>query len=341
MNNDIVMNPVFTTKPTEGSFCVKKLTDVVSHKLSAVYYMSAHYSNPQGTPGVSGNPPRTDPFDSHGILLHNGFNRHSRNTMALRHNANLFLPMDGVAEQQARAVAEKVGIDLDTVEVEAPDGEDSTEGEVEEAPKGKPGKKDKRKLTEEEKEQITRVCCQIYPDMAALGGLICTINRRVRGAIHVTPLRSVHPVEERLFKLTTRTVASFKEKEDKDGTFGSLTVVPFALYAGVITVDAEPCRMNGVTYELLNQYFDSIEWMWSLSKSFMRPDIRFQRMDIVLHGNKFGSFQDQRLHTMARAALRGDVATQTEPRPSSMDDYELSFDKSLLPDNCQHIIRLG
>lgn len=344
VDTSVVPNAVFQQKGSKGTNCffVEDLNSIVNQMVTISYAFSAHQSNPQGDPDSPDNEPRQDPVTGIGLVTPAGIHCRIRDTMAQKYGATLFIADGANLEEQTRKAAKAV-LDIDLSNIESEDeGESEAETETGAPESGKAKGKAKakqRKLTSEERDAVIAAVCQTYDDVRCFGGVLCKpINRGIKGAVQCTFMRSEHPVSIVTHKLTRRAVANDKEKQSKDRTFGSLSVVRFGLYRGTITVHPTSAEKTKLTWQDLNKILDALQTMWSMSASGLRPDVRFERMDIFLHDSAYGSCSEKTLRKALTVKYVGDTSESMDPSPNTMDDYEFVYDGTVLPAGVQHIV---
>ncbi len=304
------------------------MSEAIRNRYEFLYFFECVNGNPNGDPD-SGNAPRIDPQDMHGLVSDVAIKRRVRNyvqiakgnqppyAIFIQHSTNLNKPI-------ARAHEETGGIQ-----------EKSTVDKVKAAQKW---------------------LCDNFYDIRTFGAVLSTGANagQVRGPVQLTFSRSVSPILPLDVSITRVAVtdspkgvvssADYEkwekgQPEDELRTMGRKALIPYGLYVGQGFVSAHLAAETGFTDDDLTLFWDALLNMFdqdrSSSKGLMsmrEPMIIFRHVGTDTDLNQrqrqamLGCAPAHKLFALATIALKPGIAA-----PRSGSDYALSIKASGVP----------
>jgi CRISPR-associated protein Csd2 len=308
--------------------------DPIRNRYEFLLLLDVENGNPNGDPD-SGNAPRVDPEDGHGLISDVAIKRRLRNYVQaageqifIQHGTNL-------NTQIARAHEEANG--------KMPPFKDN---------KWKPKKDDVRAAA-------AWLCANFY-DVRTFGGVLSTGPNagQIRGPVQVNIARSVSPVLHLDFSITRGAVADNEIKgakvgskefleweksqpEDELRTMGRKSLIPYGLFAAKGFVSAHLAAGTGFNEADLKLLLEALMNMYEHDRSASKGQMSSRRLFVFRHVGTDGD-EAQR----ARQAVLGcapahklldlgqvvSVSLKDESKPARRySDYEVKVDLSKLP----------
>lgn len=179
---------------------------------------------------------------------------------------------------------------------------------------------DKKTVTAEQREADSKKSrdahCSMYQDIRLFGAVVTSRMLGIKGACQHTLLRSLHPVNVIDDSITRCAVATEKEYEKKDRTMGSQSIVEYALVDGWTFISGSDAKRNGLTWRMLNELIDGIMSWPSHTRSGARPDVRFERLHVLVHESAFGDCPERMSRKLFGFRPMSD-------NPTSLNDFAL------------------
>jgi len=305
------------------------VSDLVKNRYEFLYFFDCVSGNPNGDPD-SGNAPRIDPQDMHGLVSDVAIKRRIRNyvqrargnqppyAIFVQHSTNLNRPI-AEAHEQTGGIPEKATV---------------------------------KKVKEAQ-----AWLCKAFYDIRTFGAVLSTGANagQVRGPVQLTFCRSVSPILPMDVAITRIAVAEDLKKglassveyaqwereqpEDKLRTMGRKSLIPYGLYAGQGFISANLAAETGFSEDDLSLLFDALLNMFehdrSSSKGLMStldPVIIFRHVGTDTDETQrqrqamLGCAPAHKLFDLVSVALKPDVTA-----PRSRSDYTLTVRASALP----------
>ena len=311
------------------------MTNTVANRYEFAYLFDCENGNPNGDPDA-GNSPRLDPEDMHGLVSDVALKRRIRNYVQMVKGNTM---PDAIFVEQ--------GTNLNTRIVES---HEQTSGGV-----------SVMKGASKNKVDLARAwMCTNFFDVRAFGAVMSTGPNagQVRGPIQLTFARSVDPVLPLEISITRMAVAEdiknakssadyrkweAEQPEDKMRTMGRKALIPYGLYLAKGFISAHLAGQTGFSENDLALFWEALLKMYehdrSASKGLMsvkEPIFVFKHVgtdtDVAQRAQqaKLGCAPAHRLFDLIEIKKRNDVQS-----PRSFNDYQISFDKSHLPEGIQ------
>ncbi|MFH1136847.1 MAG: type I-C CRISPR-associated protein Cas7/Csd2 [Pseudomonadota bacterium] len=307
------------------------MSNIVAHRHEFLFLFDCENGNPNGDPD-SGNAPRVDPQDLHGLVSDVALKRRVRNyvqaargnqapySIFIEHATNLNRPIVVSHEQ--------------------------TEG----------GFTPNQKAPKQKVEAARRWMCANFFDVRTFGAVMSTgpNSGQVRGPVQFAFARSVQPILPLDISITRMAVAedvksakSSKEykdwedlqPEDSLRTMGRKSIIPYGLYLGKGFISAHLARDTGFTEADLALFWEALLRMYEHDRSASKGVMTVQTPLFIFKHAGTDSNEEQR----ARQAILGCAPAHklfnlvsVEPRPGMdaprrFEDYQVVFRKSELP----------
>lgn len=306
----------------------------ITNRYEFLLLFDCENGNPNGDPD-SGNAPRVDPEDGHGLVSDVAIKRRLRNyaqttgeSIFVQHGTNLNRPIF-----QARQ--------------ETKGGETATTAAVKSA---------------------RTWMCENFFDVRTFGAVMSTGANagQVRGPVQVTFARSVDPIFAAEFSITrgavaedvknAKTVADFqdweaKQPEDKLRTMGRKSQIPYGLFVAKGFISAHLATQTGFSEDDLKLLFESLLNMYDHDRSASKGLMASRRLLVFKHVGTDGDTEQRKRQAMLGCApahrlldwsddpARGNIVTIQRRNPGapprSFSDYEVMVDASHLPAGVQ------
>lgn len=274
----------------------------LKNRYDFIYLFDVKDGNPNGDPDA-GNMPRIDAETGEGLVTDVCLKRKVRNYVQIVKNCvppyDIFIKEGSVLN--------------DTINQQVPDGS---------------SKEDARK----------KMCDRFY-DVRTFGAVMTTGKKnagQVRGPIQLTFGRSVSPVVTAEHTITRMAVTDAKDtKADDMGsrqTMGRKYTIPYALYQTTGFISANLARQTGFGEEDLQLFWEALKNMFDVDHSAARGLICPRKLIVFKHATELGNAPAYRLFDLVAVKLRN-----ADVPPRSFDDYEISIDRSRLPEGIEII----
>ncbi|NLG79128.1 MAG: type I-C CRISPR-associated protein Cas7/Csd2 [Firmicutes bacterium] len=305
------------------------MADSIANRYEFLYFFECVNGNPNGDPD-SGNAPRIDPQDMHGLVSDVAIKRRVRNYVQVAKNNE---PPYAIFIQQSTNLNRPIA-----------KAHEETGGIQEKAPV------DKVKAAQ-------KWLCENFYDIRTFGAVLSTGANagQVRGPVQLTFSRSVNPILPMDVSLTRVAVttdlknglASSAEyaqwektqPENELRTMGRKSLIPYGLYVGQGFVSAHLAAETGFTDEDLALFWDALLNMFELDRSASKG--RMSTLEPVIVFRHVGTDSD--MGQRARQAMLGCapahklfglVSVTPKPNvnaPRKSSDYVLTVDASKVP----------
>ena len=270
----------------------------LKNRIDFVYIFDVQDGNPNGDPDA-GNLPRVDAETGMGLVTDVCLKRKVRNYVQVAKNC---------ADGYDIFIKEKAV--LDTLVNNAYDF-----SEVSQAPK------------EQKKAVAKSVMCKHYYDIRTFGAVIATSGKQdqVRGPIQLTFARSVDPIAAMEHSITRMAVTKEADLE-KERTMGRKATVPYGLYVCHGFISANLAMQTGFSEEDLSLFWDALKNMFDVDRAAARGLMSAQKLIVFTHESVLGNAPANKLFDLVKVEKRCNGA------PRSFDNYEVSINKSDVPD---------
>jgi len=191
-------------------------------------------------------------------------------------------------------------------------------------------------LADEEKQDKQRAVmlaqqfmCRNFWDVRAYGAVMSGKTNncdRVTGPVQITIANSVDPVFTTRWTIARLAVETEAERE-KERTFGSKYVVPYALYRCEGFISAFEARKSGFGEADLYLLWEALINMFDHRHSANRGKMNAQKLIVFKHDNALGRARSQDLFDLVGIKR----VTDGEAPARQFSDYEVYIDKARLP----------
>lgn len=188
--------------------------------------------------------------------------------------------------------------------------------------------KPSKNLPKEKEHDVTGFMTKNFYDIRTFGAVMTTeVNcGQVRGPVQLCFARSIDPILPQEITITRMAVTNLRDL-DKERTMGRKSIVPYGLYRveGFVAAPlAEKTSFNEDDLELL---WEALINMFEHDRSAARGMMASRKLFVFKHNSKFGNAPAHKLFD-AISARRLDSTTP----PRAFSDYEITLDKSQIPD---------
>lgn len=283
------------------------MSKVIDRRYEFVLLFDVENGNPNGDPDA-GNMPRIDPETSMGLVTDVCLKRKVRNYVELvkgdTEGFEIYVKEGKVLNAQHRRAYDAQGIE----------------------PKEK-------KLANEE---ITRFMCRNFYDIRTFGAVMTTdVNcGQVRGPVQLNFARSIDPIVQQEVTITRVAVTNEKDAEKKEREMGRKHIVPYALYRVEGYVSAPLAERTGFSDEDLELFWEALINMFDHDHSAARGKMSTCKLFIFEHQSRLGNAPAHRLFDCIKVARK-----DPDSPARSFDDYEVTVDRTSIPDGVHLIIR--
>lgn len=285
----------------------------MNHRYDFLFLFDCQDANPNGDPDA-GNLPRIDVETGQGLVTDVCIKRKIRNFVALTSgNADgkrIYFTEGGVHNNQHKEAHKAVGI---------PEKE---------------GKSPKDGL----RDKATEWMCGTYYDVRTFGAVMSTeVNcGQVRGPVQLSFARSIDPVVSSEHAITRSSVTNEKDAE-KERTMGRKFTIPYGLYKAQGFVNPYLALQTGFDDGDLELLFQSLENAFQFDQSAARPAGSMSPRGLIVfkHQNQLGKAPSHKLFDAVQIKKKEGVEV-----PRSFSDYEVTIDRSAIPDGVEIIERI-
>lgn len=252
---------------------------ILENRIDMVGYIKVVNANPNGDPD-KGNEPRTL-MDGHGIITDMALKYKLRDYIEAAHGGEegfaRFIKPDGITlEAKSQQVLEKALKEY-----------------------GKELKKDPNAAS-----ILHRAMADTFFDIRMFGGVVTTFTKerysdgKINGPVQISFAESLDPIIPEELTITRCSVASEKEKKEKDRNMGNKWIVPFGVYKFTVSVSAAQAEKLGFTEDDLQILIESLFNMYMVGESTSKKGISVDRLFIFRHSSKLGSCRPDRLESI-------------------------------------------
>ncbi|QJE95727.1 type I-C CRISPR-associated protein Cas7/Csd2 [Luteolibacter luteus] len=285
----------------------------MNHRYDFLFLFDCQDANPNGDPDA-GNLPRIDVETGQGLVTDVCIKRKIRNFVALTSgNADgkrIYFTEGGVHNNQHKEAHKAVGI---------PEKE---------------GKSPKDGL----RDKATEWMCGTYYDVRTFGAVMSTeVNcGQVRGPVQLSFARSIDPVVSSEHAITRSSVTNEKDAE-KERTMGRKFTIPYGLYKAQGFVNPYLALQTGFDDGDLELLFQSLENAFQFDQTAARPAGSMSPRGLIVfkHENQLGKAPSHKLFDAVQIKKKDGVEV-----PRSFSDYEVTIDRSAIPDGVEIIERI-
>lgn len=272
----------------------------LKNRYDFIYLFDVKDGNPNGDPDA-GNMPRIDAETGEGLVTDVCLKRKVRNYVQTVKNSvppyDIFIKDGSVLN--------------DTINEQVPDGAS--------------------------KEDARKKMCERFYDVRTFGAVMTTGKKnagQVRGPIQLTFARSVSPIVTAEHTITRMAVTDAKDtKADDMGarqTMGRKYTIPYALYQTSGFISANLAMQTGFGEEDLQLFWDALKNMFDVDHSAARGLMCPRKLIVFKHATELGNAPAYRLFDLVAVKLRN-----ADVPPRSFDDYEVTIDRSKLPEGIE------
>ena len=274
----------------------------LKNRYDFIYLFDVKDGNPNGDPDA-GNMPRIDAETGEGLVTDVCLKRKVRNYVQTVKNCvppyDIFIKEGSVLN--------------DTINQQVPDGSS--------------------------KEDARKKMCDRFFDVRTFGAVMTTGKKnagQVRGPIQLTFGRSVSPVVTAEHTITRMAVTDAKDtKADDIGTgqtMGRKFTIDYELYQTSGFVSANLANQTGFGEEDLQLFWEALKNMFDVDHSAARGLMCPRKLIIFKHSTVLGNAPAYRLFDLVSVKPK-----DANVPPRSFDDYEITIDRSQLPDGVEII----
>lgn len=274
----------------------------LKNRYDFIYLFDVKDGNPNGDPDA-GNMPRIDAETGEGLVTDVCLKRKVRNYVQTVKNC---VPPYDIFIKEGNVLN-------DTINQQVPDGSS--------------------------KEDARKKMCDRFFDVRTFGAVMTTGKKnagQVRGPIQLTFGRSVSPVVTAEHTITRMAVTDAKDtKADDMGTrqtMGRKFTIPYALYQTSGFVSANLANQTGFGEEDLQLFWEALKNMFDVDHSAARGLMCPRKLIIFKHSTVLGNAPAYRLFDLVSVKPK-----DANVPPRSFDDYEITIDRSQLPDGVEII----
>lgn len=279
----------------------------MNNRYDFLYLFDCQDANPNGDPDA-GNLPRLDVETGQGLVTDVCLKRKIRNFIAQTTKNRIYFVEGAVHNNQHREAYEKIG------------------------------EKPEKKVKAEIKDKATAWMCETYYDVRTFGAVMSTdVNcGQVRGPVQLSFARSIDPIIASEHAITRTSVTNEKDIE-KERTIGRKFTVPYGLYLTKGFVNPFLAKQTGFAESDLELLFTALENAFQFDQSAARPagSMNPRALIIFKHDNELGKAPSHKLFELISVKRKESVEV-----PRSFSDYEVTIDRSALPEGVEIIERI-
>ncbi|XID93154.1 type I-C CRISPR-associated protein Cas7/Csd2 [Paenibacillaceae bacterium WGS1546] len=280
--------------------------EVLKNRYEFVLYFDVENGNPNGDPDA-GNMPRIDPQTGYGLVSDVSIKRKVRNYVQFSKEGqdgfDIYVSEGAVLNNKQKEAYEASGL--------------------------------KTKDNKDDKLTAQAYMCRRFFDVRAFGAVMDTGDFKcgqVRGPIQLCFSRSEDIILQQEVTITRMASTTEKENASENRTMGRKYLVPYGLYRLEGFVSAKFAQKTGFTQEDLDLFFESLKLMFDQDRSASRGKMSARKLYVFKHESELGNAPAAALFDLIEAKL----INPGEP-PRSFKQYELTVDKSSVPEGVQLI----
>lgn len=288
------------------------MSNVVNRKIDFILLFDVENGNPNGDPDA-GNMPRMDAETGIGLVSDVCLKRKVRNyVQLLKDNEpgyDIYVTEGAVLNNQHKKAYD--ALDL--------------------KPESKKLPKDKEKAR-----QITEFMNKNFFDIRTFGAVMTNeVNGgQVRGPVQFNFSKSIDIITPQSISMTRMAVTNEKD-EEKEKTFGSKWIVPYALYKMTGHISAAFAQKSGFTEEDLELLWSALINMFEHDHSASRGLMSARKLIVFEHDTKLGNAPAHKLFDLVEVSKKDTVVV-----PRSYKDYEVKIFNDKVPNGVTLIEKL-
>ena len=283
----------------------------MNHRYDFIYLFDCQDANPNGDPDA-GNLPRLDVESGQGLVTDVCLKRKVRNFVTMTANGDsdkrIYFTEGAVHNRQHTEAYKDIG------------------------------EKPEKKVNPTVKDKATAWMCERYYDVRTFGAVMSTeVNcGQVRGPVQLSFARSIHPIVSSEHAITRSSVTNEKDVE-KERTMGRKFTVPYGLYKAHGFVNPFLAKQTGFSNDDLELLFRSLENAFQFDQSAARPpgSMNPRALIVFKHDNELGKAPSHKLFEAVTVKMNDKVEV-----PRSFKDYEVTIDRTAIPEGIEVIERI-
>ncbi len=197
---------------------------------------------------------------------------------------------------------------------------------------------DPKKAKRAEKDKAREWMCQNFYDVRTFGAVMSTdVNcGQVRGPAQLSFARSIDPIVASEHGITRSSVTNEKDI-DKERTMGRKFTIPYGLYRSHGFINPFLAEQTGFNDDDLELLFTALENAFQFDQSAARPAGSMNPRGLIVfkHKSQLGEAQSHKLFDAVTLKKKDGVEV-----PRSFTDYEVTIDRSAIPEGIEIIERL-
>ena len=305
----------------DGTYAVD---DILGERHTVVGIVEVINGNPNGDPAAD-NVPRTDIVDGHGIISNMCIKRKSRDTIKVRHGDKPGYELYCERGSNVKNLQDSIRTNVKSIFDAVCKSRGMSTKETNEAWSAK--------KHDYQKDILLAVVSESFVDVRMFGCVLSSLVRegsanipvQVKGPTQVCDAKSfdVVAIDQRTISVT------FGNKDDLDRNFAAKSVVPYGLYMFHADVSPIVARNTHMTNADMSVFLDSLKWMFELDQSASRGEQNLIALWDFKHGGDEAAFGAQPRRELLKSIR---VRKLCDGIPTCLDDYDISFDESVLCD---------
>lgn len=299
------------------------MSEAIKSRYEFVILFDVENGNPNGDPDA-GNMPRTDPETGYGLVTDVCLKRKIRNYVETLKE-----------DEPGYKIYVKENIPLNV--------SDRTALEYIHADSSEKGLKALKKNDPQADEKIRDFMCQNFYDIRTFGAVMTTFVKanlncgQVRGPVQLSFARSIDPVIPQEVTITRVAITKQEDADKKNTEMGRKNIIPYALYRAEGYISANLARkVTGFSEDDLELLWQAIVNMFENDHSAARGKMAVRNLIIFKHSTELGDCPSYKLFDAVHVQRREGVVY-----PRAYQDYEVSVDRSAIPDTIKLSDRAG
>lgn len=188
-------------------------------------------------------------------------------------------------------------------------------------------------MSPEEKQELVKAgFIARYFDIRTFGGVITSfikdkyLDGQIRGAVQISFAESLEEIFPEQITISRVSIQTEKDAKTKKTELGKKWIVPYAVYMFEGHINPFVADKNGFTEDDKNTLFDAIMGMYEQYHSASSTGMSVLKLYVFEHNSQLGSCSFKKIKDSIKIQ-------KNEDSPIGKHPYEISVDKSLLPDN--------
>lgn len=170
-----------------------------------------------------------------------------------------------------------------------------------------------------------------YYDIRMFGAVLSTgLNAgQVRGAMQVTPAKSINPISPMDLSITRVAITREADRDRKETEMGRKPMIPYGLYRAHIFYNPFLTSKTGaeVTSSDLEVFWDALCNMFDFDRSAARGEMATRGLYVFTHENQKGNAPTHKLLSKVMVKPRnGSQGDEDKWFPKGIDDYSINVD---------------